>query len=116
MPMFRLAPFSKWAARITALLVVLFWGPFFVEHLWEWFLKTGGRYPPPQVWAAMAAHFAMIVGALMMLKWGRAGAWVLAAGTLGFLAAVGDWDVVPIGMINLVPIALFVIHRRASKS
>lgn len=106
----------KWAARGLALVLAAFWGSFFVEHLLEWFLRSDGRYPPPWVWVAMAAHFVMIAGLLAMLKWDRAGTVILMAGTLTFSVVVGDWNVVLICLINLAPVLAFALYWRVRKS
>ncbi|MCL6543713.1 MAG: hypothetical protein K6T61_00670 [Bryobacteraceae bacterium] len=107
---------TKWLARGLALILAAFWGSFFVEHLLEWFLRADGQYPPPRVWVAMASHFAMIAGLLAMLKWDKAGTAILMGGTLAFLVAVGDGDVVPICLINLIPVAAFALYWRVRKN
>jgi hypothetical protein len=36
---------GKWGGRLTAVLLILFWGAFFVEHMSEW------------VWVQQGMHF-----------------------------------------------------------
>lgn len=101
---------GKWSGRATALLLFLFWGAFFVEHLTEWFLRGDGRYPPAWVWGQQFFHFVMLVGLGMMLRWEKAGAVVMAIGTVAFFSCVGFRGFPGIALINLVPIGCFGIH------
>lgn len=98
---------GKWGGRTTAVLLFLFWGSFFVEHLSEWFLRTGGNYPPAWVWDQMFVHFAMIVGLALMLKWDRLGSLVLVIATVGFFSGIGLHSFPYIALVNLIPMALF---------
>ena len=84
-----LSGIGKWGGRLTALLLVLFWGAFFVEHLSEWFLRGDGQYPPPRVWVGQALHFLMLAGFGLMLKWRQAGHAVMLAATVAFFASIG---------------------------
>jgi hypothetical protein len=101
---------GKWAGRLTALLLLVFWGAFFVEHLTEWFLRGDGRYPPAWVWRQQSFHLVMLVGLGMMLKWERLGAVVMTIGTLAFFAAIGFHTLPVIALYNLVPIACFSVY------
>ena len=83
---------GKWAGRSAALLLLLFWGAFFAEHLMEWFLRRDGRYPPPWVWLGQFLHLGMLVGLALMLRWDRLGAIVLAVATAAFFAMIKDPD------------------------
>jgi hypothetical protein len=98
---------AKWLGRLTALLLLLSWGGFFVEHLAEWFLYPSGPYPPRFVWVSQAFHFAIVVGLALMLKWDKPGALVTFLATTGFFVSIGDRDILPFALINLVPIACF---------
>ncbi|HWQ55828.1 MAG TPA: hypothetical protein VN442_19225 [Bryobacteraceae bacterium] len=100
----------KWAGRATALLFLLFWGAFFVEHLSEWFLRRDGNYPPPFVWIAQLLHFSMLVGLGLMLRWEKLGTAILAAGTVAFFASIGVRSFPKIALVNLVPMACFAIY------
>lgn len=101
---------GKWAGRLTALLLLLFWGMFFVEHLSEWFLRGDGRYPPAWVWVQQGFHFVMLVGLGMMFKWDKLGAVVTVIGTTAFFAGIGFHTFPFIALINLVPIACFAVY------
>ena len=61
-----LSAVGKWSGRAVALLLFLFWGAFFLEHLFGWFLRADHRYPPAWVWIAQGLHFTMLVGLAMI--------------------------------------------------
>lgn len=58
----------RWAGRILAGLVFLFWGMFFVEHLQEWFIAPWPKTAPVAVWIGQGLHLAILVG-LMLAIW-----------------------------------------------
>ncbi len=99
----------RWSARITSALLALFWGVFFVEHLWEWFAKPAGAWPPARVWVVMGMHALMIAGLLAMLRWGRLGALVTVTGTFGFFLSMQTARGLgpSIVLVSLVPPALW---------
>jgi hypothetical protein len=107
---------GKWLGRSTALLLLLFWGMFFVEHLSEWFLRADGRYPPAWVWVQQGFHFVMLAGLAMMLKWEKSGALVMAVGTTAFFGGIGFRGFPWMALINLVPIGCFSIYWLAESS
>jgi hypothetical protein len=106
---------GKWGGRVTAFLLFLFWGAFFIEHLSEWFIRSDGIYPPPGVWISQIFHGLMIAGLLLMLRWHKAGTILLLAGTIGFFGSIGEMDLIPLSLINLVPVAFFTMYQFAQK-
>jgi hypothetical protein len=100
----RLRLAALWTGRALSLLLFLFWGAFFVEHMGEWFMGHKGEYPPPRVWVAQALHGAMVVGFLLMVKWDRMGTVVMAAATIAFFALIGMSRFPWIAMVNLLPV------------
>jgi len=106
---------GRWGGRATALLLLLFWGVFFVEHLMEWFLRAGGRYPPPWVWGQQFFHFVMLVGLGMMVRWERLGAVVMLVATVAFFAGIHPNTFPWIALINLLPIGCFGLYWLAGK-
>ena len=72
---------SRWLGRGLALLLFLFWGAFFVEHLAEWFSHPQAAPPPPRAWVAQGLHLVMLIGLALMLQRDRLGAVVTALGT-----------------------------------
>jgi hypothetical protein len=107
---------GQWAGRIAALLLLLFWGGFFVEHLLEWFLRPDGAYPPPWVWVQQFLHLVILVGFGLMLKWDRLGALLAAGGSLAFFGGLmlrdGELETTFLLLIllNLIPAGFFVPH------
>jgi hypothetical protein len=111
-----IATIAKWAGRVAALLLFLFWGAFFIEHLSEWFLRGGGQYPPPRVWAGQALHFCVLAGLALMLKWDRLGAAVTVVSTAAFFLWIGYRGPLTLPLVNLVPVALFAVYWLARRS
>jgi hypothetical protein len=111
-----IATIAKWAGRVTALLLFLFWGAFFVEHISEWFLRGGGRYPPPRVWVGQALHFCVLAGLALMLKWDKLGATVTVVSTAAFILWIGYPWALTLPLANLIPIALFTVCWLARRS
>lgn len=98
---------GKWLGRLTALLLLLIWGAFFVEHLFEWFLDPSGELPPGSVWLSQFFHLAIVVGLALMIRWDKLGAVVTVMATTAFFVSIGNRGILPFALINLVPIACF---------
>lgn len=77
-----------WSARVLAVVLFLFWGAFFVEHLVEWFTHPAEGLPPPKVWLLQLAHFIMLVGLIVMLRWEIAGVILSVMGALAFFVPI----------------------------
>jgi len=105
----------KWLGRGVALLLFLFWGAFFVEHVAEWLILQG-HLPPARVLIAMVFHGAMLVGLLMMLRWFSSGSAVTVLATIAFFSTIGMRHFPVLALINLVPIIslaiAFLLSRR----
>jgi hypothetical protein len=104
---------GQWGGRTTAVLLFLFWGSFFANHLSEWFLRTGGTYPPAWVWGQMFAHFAMIAGLALMLRWDRLGSLVVVVATAILFGGIGFHSFPYIALVNLIPVVLFSLRWMA---
>ena len=98
-----LAGIARWLARLSAGLLCLFWGAFFVEHLREWFLSGSGVLPPVHVWIGQLLHFVMIAGLAMVIFWPRVGSVAAIAGTALFFAWIGVREFPWIALLNLLP-------------
>jgi hypothetical protein len=61
------------SARMLAVALFFFWGAFFVEHLWQWFIEPLPQTPPASVWIAQLLHFLLLAGLVIGFKWERAG-------------------------------------------
>jgi len=104
---------SLLAGRITAGLLLLFWGAFFVVHTMEWFLRGDGKFPP--AWVAMqhGFHLLILVGLAAMLKWDRVGAAILIVSTIAFFGLIGIRGFPWIALINLIPLVCFALYWAA---
>ncbi len=107
---------GKWGGRLTALLLFLFWGAFFIEHLSEWFLRGGGQCPPPRVWVGQALHLWVLAGLALMLKWDRLGAAVTVVSTAAFFLWIGYRGPLTLPLVNLIPVAFFTVYWLARRS
>ncbi len=76
-----------WSARVLAVVVFLFWGAFFLEHL-SWFLRPVAEWPSARVWLLQLAHLAMLIGLLMVLRWEIAGSVLTIGAALVFFVSV----------------------------
>jgi hypothetical protein len=99
----------RWLGRTLALLLLLLWGFFFLEHLSEWFRHIPGAVPPARVWVGQILHLGMLVGLALMLRWDRLGAVVTTLGTTAFFASIGYHGFPFIALFNLLPIACFTV-------
>lgn len=101
--------YIKWTARIIAILLFLFWGGFFLEHLAEWFLEAEKGLPPVKVWFAVFFHLIMILGFLIMIRWQKTGILTMLAASIVFFLIL-DLNRFPyIALINLLPVPFFII-------
>jgi hypothetical protein len=96
-----------WIGRGLALLLFLFWGTFFLEHLSEWFLHPARGLPPARVWVAMLFHLGMLVGLLLMLGWDQVGCAATLIATAAFFAVMGFRSFPYLALLNLAPFPFF---------
>jgi hypothetical protein len=106
---------ALWLARICALLLFLFWGAFFLEHLQEWFLRQDGRLPPPSVWMGQLLHLAILVGLGLLIfrpVW-RAALTVIA--TVLFFSVIGYKGFPYMALLNLPPVMFALVYTAMGK-
>jgi hypothetical protein len=101
----RVVAVARWAARISAAALVLFWGAFFVAHL-AWFADPQ-RLPPPWAFVLVGLHFLMLVGLLAGWKWELAGAVLALASSVPFFAAAAGRNFLWFTLVTAVPSALW---------
>lgn len=106
-----LATGLRWAGRVLAVLMMLFWGAFLVEHVSEWYLTPGQDWPPVWVNVAVGWHLVMVAGLGVMVWKPRPGAVVALGATIGFFATIGYRGFPLIALPNLLPILLFEAGR-----
>jgi len=78
----------RWFARVLAVVMFLFWGGFFVEHLWQWFIQPLPQTPPPKVWFGQFLHLLILAGLALGLKWERIGGLLLIGSVVLFSALI----------------------------
>jgi hypothetical protein len=103
-----------WLGRLTAVLLFLLWGAFFIEHLTEWFGPSVPR-PPVMVWINMAFHLVMLAGLGMMIKWHRLGTCIMAAGTIAFIIGIGFHRFPYVLLLNVIPVGFLETYRFAKQ-
>lgn len=98
----------RWVGRGLAVLLFLFWGAFFVEHLSEWFFDPRG-FPPPWLWFCMALHFGMIAGLALSVWKEWPGVAVTVIATVGFFSSIGMHRFPWLALLNALPAACFLL-------
>jgi hypothetical protein len=101
----RLIGVARWAARIWAAALVLFWGAFLLEHL-AWF-SNPQQLPPPRVFLLVGLHLLMLVGLLAGWRWEVAGAVLALASSVPFFAATAGRNFPGFAAATAVPSVLW---------
>ena len=79
----------RWLGRVLAVVMLLFWGGFFLEHLWEWFMKPLPKTPPAKVWLGQLLHLALLVSYLVAIKWDMLGSCLILCTAALFFTSIG---------------------------
>jgi hypothetical protein len=96
---------ARWAARISAAALVLFWGSFFAAHL-AWFANPQ-QLPPPWVFLVVGLHLLMPVGLLAGWKWEVAGALLALGSAAPFFAIAAGRNFLWFTLVTAVPSVLW---------
>lgn len=96
----------SWFGRITAMLLFLLWGAFFVEHLTEWF-KDAGHLPPRSVFLIQFFHLLMLVGYIAVFKWKILGSSLIILGAFIFFVSLGAKAMLAFFAISIIPAVIF---------
>lgn len=96
----------SWFGRITAMLLFLLWGAFFVEHLTEWF-KDAGHLPPWSVFLIQFFHLLMLVGYIAVFKWKILGSSLIILGAFIFFVSLGAKAMLAFFAISIIPAVIF---------
>ncbi len=104
-----------WIGRITAALLFVLWGAFFLEHLTEWF-KDSGRLPPWSVFLIQFFHLLMLVGYLIVLKWKIVGSITIILGAALFFGSLGTNAMMTFFAISIFPAIIFLFVFYFEKS
>lgn len=96
----------SWFGRITAMLLFLLWGAFFVEHVTEWF-NDAGHLPPWSVFLIQFFHLLMLVGYIAVFKWKMLGSALIILGAFIFFASLGAKAMLAFFAISIIPAVIF---------
>lgn len=105
----RIVRFIRLLARLDSLLLFLFWGAFFVDHL-RWFTQPDQK-PPLNVWLIQAAHLSLLLSYLIGLKWERIGSLLIIATSLLFFIPVAGPQMIYFILISVVPAGLYLFSH-----
>lgn len=105
-----------WSARILATGLFLFWGAFFLDHFQEWFLHPAPGLPPARVWLLQLAHFAMLIGLVLMLRWELPGSALTVVAALAFFIPVAGSRAPLFVAVTILPAALALLRRLLSRN
>ena len=94
----------KWIGLTISVLLFLFWGAFFLSHLFEWFLNSERESPPMPIWISMAFHQVMLIGLAITIKWDKLGVLITLIGTIAFFSSIGYRGFPYIALLNGVPL------------
>ena len=96
----------RWTARGFGLLLFLFWGGFFLEHIIEWFIKPLPQTPPLKIWIDQILHFILLAGFILSFKWELLGSiFILVSCALFFPRK----EAIPYMFITMVPGVMFLV-------
>jgi hypothetical protein len=87
----------RWLARVLAIVLFFFWGAFFIEHLWAWFIRPLPETPPLKIWLAQLLHLLILVGLLAGIKSEREGSTLVIVASVLFL-----WDKAPLFILPTI--------------
>ena len=85
----------RWIARLMALGLFIFWGLFFLEHSWEWFIRPYPQAPPPNIWVGQALHFLILAGLLIGFRWELVGGLLVVIASVLFFADKAPLFILP---------------------
>jgi hypothetical protein len=98
----------RWVARISGIIVAVFWGAFFIEHL-EW-LKDFPELPPFHVLILMLAHLFLITGYLIALKYEVSGAVISIISAVVFFRFTAGDNFILFSALTSIPGVLYLVN------
>jgi len=106
--MARVVTLVVWFARISAVLLLLLWGSFFIDHLTEWF-KISGPRPPWTVIVIQMLHFLLLLGYILVLKWRFFGSLLILGSAAAFFGSIGGSAMASFFVVSILPAGLFLL-------
>jgi len=99
----------RWIARSASIVMLLFWGAFFAEHL-AWFFNSIER-PPFFVWVLQTVHLVLLIGYLISLKHEIFGSLTVTVSLLVFLSLTAGGWFLPLFSFGIIPPILYLSCR-----
>lgn len=97
---------ARFIARTMSVLLLLFWGSFFVNHL-SWFASVPSKVPPATVWLLSILHLSLLVSYALSLRWERTGSvGIILCSTLFFSLTAG-YNALPFIIVSISPAMVF---------
>jgi hypothetical protein len=97
---------ARFIAKTMSVLLFLFWGLFFVEHL-SWFASVPSKVPPASVWMLSLLHLFLLVSYALSLRWERTGcAGIVICSTL-FFSLTARYNALPFIIVSISPAMIF---------
>ncbi len=97
---------ARWAARLSAGCLFVFWGQFFVHHLVEWFADWR-NLPPAWVIGLMGLHLLMLLGLVLGWRWELLGGVLVLAGAVTFFAVAAGRNFLLFTLVTVTPAVLW---------
>ena len=110
----RLITVTRIAARVCSLLLFIFWGSFFIEHM-TWFVASREPTPPLRIWLLQFGHFILIAGYLVLLRWEKTGGVMIVISAVLFFSFAAGERALPYIIISILPALLIAYCRWAEK-
>jgi hypothetical protein len=109
----KIATAVRWSARVLSVLLFLFWGAFFVEHL-AWFADPHG-WPPVGVISVQFAHLVLLIGLAMAWKWELLGSILILVSSLVFFSQTAGKNFPLFFAVTSLPAVLWLFCYLQSK-
>ncbi len=93
-------------ARMLSIVLFIFWGAFFVEHL-TWFGFTLKHIPPLTVWLLSALHLGLLLSYLISLKWEQTGSILMIVSAVFFFSSTAGYNAIPFITVSVLPALLY---------
>jgi hypothetical protein len=97
-----------WSARTLSLLLFLFWGAFFIEHL-QYFTNAGEK-PPFIVYLITSFHFLLLASYIFSMWKHLAGSLLIIVFALAFFVMSSGKMFLPFFMFSVIPSGFYIYY------
>lgn len=105
-------PWLRWMARALGMVVVCFWGAFFLAHL-EWFTHPG-QWPPLWVVGVLCLHLLMLLGFLVAWRWEVLGSLLVIVAAAAFFWYAAGSNFLLFFALTIIPALLHLVASTAT--